>query len=171
MALCRICASSDPKRRKAVDAALISSSAPKAEIARRTGYSRFQLIRHEKHLQRALAAGAKDAGELEYGHDLLAQIRELIARTFQILERAETAGSLTAATAAIRELRGNYEFLAKLTGQLQTGSRSLTLVSNSIDVIDEATALKMARIFIERHETPALEGECTPTSSRSPDTT
>jgi hypothetical protein len=60
---------------------------------------------------------------------------------------------------------------AKLSCQLQTGARSLTLVSNSIDVIDEATALKMARIFIERHETPALEGECTPTSSRSPDTT
>ena len=50
--------------------------------------------------------------------DLLDQVRHLQAHALDILERAEKAGDLRTALAAISQARGNLELLGKLAGEL-----------------------------------------------------
>ncbi len=50
--------------------------------------------------------------------DLLEQVRTLHAHALAILERAEKAGDLRTALAAISQARGNLELLGKLAGEL-----------------------------------------------------
>ncbi|MBD0328067.1 MAG: hypothetical protein ICV68_16705, partial [Pyrinomonadaceae bacterium] len=61
---------------------------------------------------------AKDAEEVARADDLLEQVRYLQGHALDILERAENAGDLRTALAAISQARGNLELLGKLAGEL-----------------------------------------------------
>jgi hypothetical protein len=89
------------------------------------------------------------------------QIEAIHAGLARLQSQLEQGGDLRGAVAAVKTKLEALETAAKLTGQIQTGSRSLTLVANNT-VIDEGTAVKMARVYLERHS--AGEGECTTTS-------
>jgi hypothetical protein len=57
---------------------------------------------------------AREAEEAARADDLLEQVRHLQAHALHILERAEKAGDLRTALAAISQARGNLELLGKL---------------------------------------------------------
>jgi hypothetical protein len=61
---------------------------------------------------------AREVEEVAQAEDLLEQVRHLQIHTLDILERAEKAGDLRTALAAISQARGNLELLGKLAGEL-----------------------------------------------------
>jgi len=71
----------------------------------------------------AALALAREAAAVVRGDDLLGTARELQAKTLALLARAEAAGDLRTALAAVREARGNLELLGRLAGQLEGARR------------------------------------------------
>lgn len=123
--MCTVCGHPD---RPAIDAALVSRDSFRG-IARRFAVGQDAVERHAKaHLSAAMTR-ASEAAAVVRGDDLLAQVRDLQGRALGILEKAETAGKLTPAVAAIREARGCVELLAKLLGELNEGTTVNVLVS------------------------------------------
>jgi hypothetical protein len=61
---------------------------------------------------------AREVEEAARADDLLEQVRNLQTHALDILERAEKAGDLRTALAAISQARGNLELLRKLAGEL-----------------------------------------------------
>jgi hypothetical protein len=61
---------------------------------------------------------AKEVQEAARADDLLDQVRNLQTHSLDILERAEKAGDLRTALAAVSQARGNLELLGKLAGEL-----------------------------------------------------
>jgi hypothetical protein len=105
-------------QRDAINAALLAGE-PLRAIAGRFGTSRPALQRHKaEHLPVKLAE-AQAAAEAARADSLLDQVRALQAKTLGILDKAERAGDLRTAIAAIREARGNVDLLARLAGELR----------------------------------------------------
>jgi len=111
---CTICTHPD---REAIDAALVAGG-PLRDIAGQFRISKSALARHKGSHIPACLAKAQDAHEIAQADSLLAQVRDLQAKALRILARAERAGELRTALAAIREARGNIELLGKLAGEL-----------------------------------------------------
>jgi len=108
---CTICTHAD---RPAIDQALVSGE-PYRHIANRFGTSTASLQRHKKeHIPISLRT-AQDAEEIAQADSLLDQIRELQARAMGILAKAEKAGDLRTALAAIGQARSVLELQAKMT--------------------------------------------------------
>lgn len=72
---------------------------------------------------------AKEVEEAARADDLLEQLRHLQTHAFDILQRAENAGDLRTALAAISQARGTLELLAKLLGELDEGTTVNVLAS------------------------------------------
>ena len=112
---CTVCAH---REREAIDAALAAGE-PYRGIARRYTVSPDAVERHNKvHVPAAMAL-ASEAAAVAHGDDLLAQLRDLQARVVGLLDRAERAGDLRAAVAAVGQARGCLELLARLLGELR----------------------------------------------------
>ena len=100
-----------------IDQALLHGE-PFRHIASRFGTNTGTLQRHKAaHISQTLAK-AKDAAEVIKADNLLASIRTLHARALGILKKAEEAGQLMVALAAIREAARLVELQGKLLGQL-----------------------------------------------------
>lgn len=132
---CTVCRRSDVSE---IDRALLTGE-PYRSIAALYGVSPTTLCRHKNHIPEGLAM-AQRATEVARADDLLAQVEALRQRTMQILDRAEQADhrACTAQDAdrarrtalkAIKEARGNLELLARLMGELQSGTQVNVLVS------------------------------------------
>jgi transposase-like protein len=111
---CTVCGHPE---RHGIDEALVSG-APYRSVAKRFGISESAVYRHKTEHLPAHLLKAKEAEELARADDLLEQVRNLQTRALNILERAENAGDLRTALAAISQARGNLELLAKLAGEL-----------------------------------------------------
>ena len=85
-------------------------------------------------------------GEASKARSLLSQIEELTGRGRDILNKAEAAREYRTALGAMRELRGLFELLAKMTGEL----RSAQIQGLVIADYDEATLIRIAEMFIAR---------------------
>ncbi len=111
---CTIC--THPSR-EALDRALVGGASNRS-LASLYDVSEAAIRRHaSNHLPETLAK-AKDAEEVAEADDLLADVRDLQARTLAILEAAEGIRQHRTALSAIREARKNLELLAKLIGRL-----------------------------------------------------
>jgi len=116
---CLIC--SHPQR-EAIEQALMEGKSYSGIVAfcSDSPFSKFSLSRHKlRHLPPALAK-AQEAAEIARGNDLLAQLRDLQARTLGILDQATDDHRL--ALSAIREARSNIELLGRLLGELRETS-------------------------------------------------
>jgi len=114
---CTICTHAD---RPAIDQALVSGE-PYRHIANRFGTPTASLQRHKKeHIPLSLRK-VQDAEEIAQADSLLDQVRGLQARAMGILAKAEKAGDLRTALAAIGQARGVLELQAKLTGETDRG--------------------------------------------------
>jgi transposase-like protein len=113
----RRCTGCDHPERHSIDEALISG-APYRSVAKRFGLSESSVYRHKTEHLPAQLLKAREAEEAARADDLLEQVRSLQAHALAILERAEEAGDLRTALAAISQARGNLELLGKLAGEL-----------------------------------------------------
>jgi transposase-like protein len=111
---CTVC---DHPERHSIDEALVSG-APYRSVAKRFGLSESAVFRHKSEHLPAHLLKAKEVEEVAQADDLLEQVRNLQAHALHILERAEKAGDLRTALAAISQARGNLELLGKLAGEL-----------------------------------------------------
>jgi transposase-like protein len=110
MRKCTVCSNSE---RESIDLALVEGGSLR-DIAGRFGVSRSALSRHKaEHIPATLAMAAK-AEETAHADDLLADVRMLKQRALGILEKAEKAGDLRTALAAIRETRNVLELMGQL---------------------------------------------------------
>ena len=111
---CTVC---DHPKRHGIDKALVTG-APYRSVAKRFGLSDSAVYRHKtEHLPTHLLK-AREAEEVAQADDLLEQVRNLQTHALDILNRAEKAGDLRTALAAISQARGNLELLGKLAGEL-----------------------------------------------------
>jgi hypothetical protein len=108
--ICTICAH---EQRAAVEAALVGNE-PLRNIAARFETSPASLSRHKVNCIPTALAKAQDAVVPVCGDSLLERINELAADARRIQERAERAGDLRCALAAVRELRCIVEMLAAM---------------------------------------------------------
>ena len=107
----------DDPQRHGIDEALVDG-APYRSVAKRFGLSESAVYRHKTEHLPAQLLKAKEVEEVAQADDLLEQVRDLQGHALGILERAEKAGDLRTALAAISQARGNLELLGKLAGEL-----------------------------------------------------
>jgi hypothetical protein len=111
---CTVC--NHPERHN-IDGALVTG-VPYRSVAKRFELSESAVYRHKTdHLPKHMVK-AKEAEEVAQADDLLEQVRHLQTHALDILERAENAGDLRTALAAISQARGDLELLGKLAGKL-----------------------------------------------------
>jgi hypothetical protein len=101
----------------AINEALVLEKVSNRAITRQFGLHHDAVRRHRKHIPELLVK-ASQAMEVAQADDLLEEVRSLQRRAYAILNTAEQTGELRTALAAIREVRGNLELLAKLLGEL-----------------------------------------------------
>jgi hypothetical protein len=111
---CTVC---DHPESHGIDAALVTG-APYRSVAKRFELSESAVYRHKTEHLPAHLLKARQIEEAARADDLLDQVRSLQAHALDILERAEKAGDLRTALAAISQARGNLELLGKLAGEL-----------------------------------------------------
>jgi len=111
---CTVC---DHPGRHGINEALVSG-APYRSVAKRFGLSESAVYRHKTEHLPAHMLKAREVEETARADDLLEQVRNLQTHALVILERAEKAGDLRTALAAISQARGNLELLGKLAGEL-----------------------------------------------------
>jgi hypothetical protein len=122
---CNVCSHPD---REALDEALVGGIAFPALVAEYR-VSKDSLSRHKANHLPAKLVMAQAAEEVAQADDLLAQVRDLQARTLAVLEAAEGSSQHRTALSAIREARSNLELLAKLLGELDDRPQINLLVS------------------------------------------
>ena len=111
---CTVC---DHPERHSVDDVLITG-APYRSVAKRFELSESAVYRHKTEHLPAHLLKAREVEEVARADDLLEEVRHLQGHALDILERAEKAGDLRTALAAISQARGNLELLGKLAGEL-----------------------------------------------------
>ena len=111
---CTVC---DHPERHSIDEALVTG-APYRSVAKRFERSESAVYRHKTEHLPAHLLKAKEVEEAARADDLVDQVRNLQAHALDILERAEKAGDLRTALAAISQARGNLELLGKLAGEI-----------------------------------------------------
>jgi len=107
----------DHPERHGIDETLVTG-APYRSVAKQFGLSESAVYRHKTEHLPAHLLKAREVEEAARADDLLDQVRHLQAHALDILERAEKAGDLRTALAAISQARGNLELLGKLAGEL-----------------------------------------------------
>jgi hypothetical protein len=113
----RRCTACDHPERHRIDDILVTG-APYRSVAKQFELSESAVYRHKtEHLPTYLLK-AREAAEVAQADNLLNQVRSLQTHVLDILERAEQAGDLRTALAAISQARGNLELLGKLAGEL-----------------------------------------------------
>jgi len=120
---CSVCVHA---RRPEIDKALLEQATLES-LAGVYGMSVASLCRHRQRHVPALLRQAKRAEVVAQAGTLFDQVEGLRDRALGILGKAEGAGSLAVALTAIREIRGILELLGKLAGDLQSGSVTINL--------------------------------------------
>jgi len=124
----------DHPERHSIDEVLVTG-APYRSVAKRFALSESAVYRHKTDHLPAHLLKAREVEEVAQADDLLEQVRNLQSHALDILERAEKAGDLRTALAAISQARGNLELLAKLSGELQQeGTVNLHLSPEYLEV-------------------------------------
>ena len=144
---CTICGHT---KREDIDVALVSGD-PFRHIAAQFDVSTTALQRHKRtHVPQSLMKAA-ESEELVRADDLLAHVSALQKRALTILEEAENGGDLRTALLAIREARSCIELLAKLVGDLRTGTE-INVVANPVWVSLRGEILRSLGPFPEARE-------------------
>ena len=110
---CSICSHDD---RESIDEAIVAGRTYR-DIARQWDVSKDAVARHKSHVSHALSrvvAQREEAG----ARSALDRLEDLHARATTFLDAAEAEGKASMGLAAIRELRGLVEMIAKITGEL-----------------------------------------------------
>jgi hypothetical protein len=142
----RTCTICNHHRRDTVDKALLRGEKLNA-IARRYRISEDAIGRHKKHLQLVIAkaAAAVEQNGLAYGSALLVEIGRIRADAERLQSEAERRRDVRAALKAIHERLAIVELEAKLSGQIESGHKSVTV---NVQAVTPEQALEYARDVI-----------------------
>lgn len=148
------------RKREEIEAA-IARGVPVRAIGDEYGLAKSSVQRHKERMV-ARMAGAPSAKDTT-AEDLLEQLRGLQGEAEGILARAKRDGNHRDALGAIKESRSLIELLAKLVGELQTGTTvnitvSTQWVSLRADLMGALAPFPEARVAVlhalEAHEQP-----------------
>jgi hypothetical protein len=121
---CTVCTH---RERATIDTDLVGGQ-PDKRVAAVYGIGAASVRRHRlNHIPKFLVK-AQETREVSRAGDLLAQIEAIQAKTLRILLDADRAGDKRTALYAIKEARNNLELMAKLAGELRTGTTVNILV-------------------------------------------
>src|SRR5436309_1514458 len=145
--LARTCTICHHHRRDAMDKSLLRGEQLKA-VARRYGVSDDALGRHRKHMQLVIAKAAAKAEQkdLAYGSALLGEIARIRADAERLQVEAERRQDVRSALRAIHERLAVVELEAKLSGQIDTSPKNVTI---NLQAISPEEAVEYARDILE----------------------
>lgn len=134
---CSVCAHAD---RDELERRLVAGD-PIRAVARQTGVGRDALARHAaSHLPSDLAA-LRDAGQRIETARALDRLEGLFAEGQEVLAAARAEGRHQVSLAAIRELRGVIELLARLTGELDERPDVVVNIASSAEWLQVQTVI------------------------------
>jgi hypothetical protein len=154
--MARACTICIHRHRDGMDRLLLRGEQIKA-VARRYFVSEDALGRHRKHMQVVIAkaATAVEQKELAYGSALLAEIGRIRADAERLQMESERRQDIRGALRAIHERLAVVELEAKLSGQIETGQKNVTI---NVQTVSPDEALEYARDVLEFFaERPKLE--------------
>ena len=150
---CTICIH---RNRDGMDRLLLRGEQLKS-VARRYSVSEDALGRHKKHMQVVIAKAATSVEhkELAYGSALLVEIGRIRADAERLQLESERRQDVRGALRAIHERLAVVELEAKLSGQIETGQKSVTI---NVQTVSPDEAMEYARDVLEFFsERPKLE--------------
>jgi hypothetical protein len=117
-------------------------------VARRHGVSDDALGRHKRHMQVVIAKAAAlvEQKDVAYGSALLAQIGRIRADAERLQIESERRQDVRGALRAIHERLAVVELEAKLSGQIDTSQKSVTI---NMQAISPEEAVDYARDILE----------------------
>ncbi len=115
---CKVCSHED---RNVIDQRLISGT-PTRQIADEFGIGRESVNRHKNNHLPAELLKSKKLAEITAADSLIVRVEGLYDKALTLLNKAEIDGKWTAATGAIKEARSSLELIAKISGELKTGT-------------------------------------------------
>ncbi len=108
---------------------------PVRKLAEQYSLGRMALSRHRSNHLPKLMVKAKDLQEADAADKLLEKVTGLYDKSLEILAKAESTGKYQPAVGAIKEARANLELIAKLIGELKTGTHiNITYNQEFIDL-------------------------------------
>jgi len=148
---CAICVHAERDR---IDRAILTKES-RASVSRRWGLPPDCTERHAKlHVQQIISRVSNETAKAltAEGEDLVERLRELITVARDILAKAYEARQFSAAMAGVRELARIFELIAKLTGQLDEGTRVNVLVQQQQQAAAEQELMLERLTVAERLE-------------------
>jgi len=154
----QVCLACTHPKRSEIDEAILQGQ-PNSRIGIESGLGEHVIRRHKRvHLLPTLV-GARTAREklnarapvkavlveVERPHDLLEMVDDLYSRARGLLDKAEGAGKYGPAASAIRESTRLCELLARLTGELQSG----TTINAQVNVTASPEWITLRRVVLE----------------------
>jgi hypothetical protein len=145
--LARSCSICTHHRRDAVDKLLLRGEQLKA-VARRYSVSEDALGRHKRHMQLVIAKAAAqvEQKDLAYGSALLAEIARIRADAERLQIESERRQDVRGALRAIHERLAVVELEAKLSGQIDTSQKNVTI---NVQTISPEEAVEYAHDILE----------------------
>lgn len=134
---CSICSRPD---RDEIDRRLVAGESNRS-IGRRYDICEATVRRHHAHVAETLTK-AHEIAEASRAETLADQIGDLLRRGFAILDRAERGDSIQDACAAMREVRGVFTLLAKVSGEID--NRPQINIIQSPEYVRIQTAILLA---------------------------
>ena len=134
-------------RRDALDKLLLRGEQLKA-VARRYSVSEDALGRHKRHMQLVIAKAAAlvEQKDLAYGSSLLAEIGRIRADAERLQIESERRQDVRGALRAIHERLAVVELEAKLSGQIDTSQKNVTI---NVQAISPEEAVGYAHDILE----------------------
>jgi len=115
---CSVCLHDE---KNAIDEQLITGVAVRT-LAKKYDLGRMALQRHRaNHLPKTLVK-ARALQEMDHADRLLERVEGLYDKALQIMNKAESDGKYQPAVSAIKEARSSLELIAKMIGELKTGT-------------------------------------------------
>lgn len=140
---CSICSSA---QRLAVEHSILAGDSYRT-VAQRFHVSRDAVVRHRRHLTLSTPNSAELQAILRSG-SLVDRLRSLTSEAQRLKEKAEIAGDIRTALAAVRELCRIVELIAKVQGQINDRPE-INVVNFQFD---PETARRIGEIFLARHQ-------------------
>lgn len=126
--MARACTVCNHEALAAIDRELVAGRSMRQIALNHPPLSEWAVSRHrDAHLSAALVATVRNS-EGRRARSLLSRVEGIVTEAEGILTGAKETGKVSSALAAIRELRGLYELLGRLTGELKPDS-AVTVVN------------------------------------------
>lgn len=135
-------------QREEIEKALLSGASFR-ETGKRFNVSWQAVGRHQRdgHITSTLIQ-SKRATEIAQGDNLLSEISNLKKRGLKLLSQAEEEKDIRGACAALKECRGIFELLGKMSGELQAGRT----VNNTQNVFNAPVFLEFQNTIMKALE-------------------